>query len=101
MNDNGSKVHSVLEEVDLYDQMSEVSAQLARMNELLERSQEVVSTRRYHLSEAAELLRLSERTLVRRAEIGKLVIIKDGKKPFVTGAEILRYMREGGKRRTA
>ena len=55
---------------------------------------------RYALDFAAAYLGTSTYTLRRRAAIGKLVVLHDGKKPFVTGAELLRYAREGGQRRT-
>ena len=57
-------------------------------------SEEINPRRRYSLKEAASLLGFSERTLQRRAKTGRLHIIKDGKMSFVTGAEILRYVRE-------
>ncbi|MCA0269427.1 MAG: helix-turn-helix domain-containing protein [Bacteroidetes bacterium] len=55
---------------------------------------------RYRLDEAAAYLGTSASTLKRRAHRGKFVILYDGKTPFVTGAEVLRYAREGAKRRT-
>ena len=53
---------------------------------------------RYMLDFAAEYLGASTSTLKRRAAVGKLVLLYDGKKPFVTGAELLRYAREGSRR---
>ena len=53
---------------------------------------------RYLLDFAAEYLGASTSTLKRRAAIGKLALLYDGKKPFVTGAELLRYAREGSRR---
>ncbi len=53
---------------------------------------------RYALDFAAEYIGASTSTLKRRAAVGKLVLLYDGKKPFVTGAELLRYAREGSRR---
>ena len=53
---------------------------------------------RYALDFAAEYIGASTSTLKRRAAVGKLALLYDGKKPFVTGAELLRYAREGSRR---
>ena len=54
---------------------------------------------RYTLKEAADYLKVSSSTLSRRSHENRFVIIHDGSRPFVMGAEIMRYAREGGKRR--
>jgi hypothetical protein len=54
---------------------------------------------RYSLADAAHYLDTSPSTLKRRAKACKLVILYDGKTPFVSGAEVLRYAREGASRR--
>jgi hypothetical protein len=65
----------------------------------------IVPTARYRLSEAASFLRTSERTLKRRhddrtrAAAQRPVILWDGKTPYMTGAEILRYAREAARPR--
>lgn len=65
----------------------------------------IVPTARYRLSEAASFLRTSERTLKRRhddralAAVQRPVILWDGKTPFMTGAEVLRYAREAARPR--
>ena len=65
-----------------------------KIEDRLEDAEEISPQRRYHLSVASRLLGVSQSTLKRRAREGKLHIAKDGKKPFVTGAEILRYVRD-------
>lgn len=60
----------------------------------------IENTARYSLDFAADYLGLSARTLKRRAQIGRLVIHYDGRKPFVTGAELLRYVRVTGRKRS-
>lgn len=55
---------------------------------------------RYRLSAAADYLETSTSTLKRRARRKKFVVVYDGKTPFVMGAEILRYAREGASRKT-
>ena len=60
---------------------------------------EIEPKARYHLADAAAYLDASASTLKRRAAANKLVILYDGKTPFVMGAEILRYAREGAKRK--
>jgi len=65
-----------------------------KIEDRLEDAEEISPQRRYHLSVASRLLGVSQSTLKRRAREGKLRIGKDGKKPFVTGAEILRYVRD-------
>ena len=67
---------------------------LWQIQERLEDAEEVNPQRRYHLKKTSQLLGVSQSTLKRRAREGKLRIGKDGKKPFVTGAEILRYVRD-------
>lgn len=52
-------------------------------------------TARYRLTEAAEYLGVSESTLRRRGKMKRLVIKYDGKTPFVTGSELLRYAKNG------
>jgi len=45
---------------------------------------------RYSLAEAADLLRVSRGTIYSRMRAGELVVIKDGARRFVPGAEIAR-----------
>lgn len=60
---------------------------------------EIEPKARYHLEEAAAYLDTSPSTLKRRAALNKLVILYDGKTPFVMGAELLRYARVGARRK--
>lgn len=45
----------------------------------------------YTLSEAAELLGISHRTIRRRAEEGRILLIRDGRRVLIAAAEVERY----------
>jgi hypothetical protein len=76
----------------------EITERLASLQAAIEdlRPQRVDSRLRYPLCEAARILGVSQRTLKRRAQIGQLLITRDGKKLFLSGAELLRYSRQTG-----
>jgi excisionase family DNA binding protein len=50
---------------------------------------------RYRIDEAAELLDISRAWAYRQIAAGKLLVVKDGRRSFVTAAEIDRYARGG------
>lgn len=43
------------------------------------------------VKEAAAILRLSRRTLYERVKEGKLKLLRDGGRTFITGVELARY----------
>lgn len=45
----------------------------------------------FTIAEACKILKLSRATLYRRAEEGKIKLVKDGAHTFVSGAELARY----------
>ena len=80
------------------DLLRDLSAAVSELEEKSEGKSEVQPLARYRLAEAADYLGTSPSTLKRRAKLGKFIIIYDGRTPYVMGAEILRYAREGAKR---
>ena len=51
---------------------------------------------RYTIEEACQLTRLSRATLYERIAAGRLAVVKDGRRTFVTGAELERYLSAPG-----
>lgn len=84
----------------LVDLLGDLVDAVSQLEDQGESKSEVQPLARYRLSEAAEFLGTSPSTLKRRARVGKFVITYDGRTPFVMGAEILRYARDGAKRRS-
>lgn len=83
----------------LLDRVEKLTALVEDLHAREAAKPEIDPKARYHLGDAAAYLGVSSSTLKRRAKLHKLVIVYDGKTPFVMGAELLRYAREGGKRR--
>jgi excisionase family DNA binding protein len=48
---------------------------------------------RYSIAQAAQLLQLSRATLYGRIQEGRLSVQKDGRRTFITAAELARYLR--------
>lgn len=46
---------------------------------------------RYTIPETAQLLGISEQTLYRRMRERQILVVKDGRRTFVTHAELTRY----------
>ncbi len=51
---------------------------------------------RFEISEAAHILRISRATLYDRIKAGKLKAQKDGRRSFITEAELRRYVDSKG-----
>lgn len=83
----------------LLDRVDRLTQMVEQMYERETSRPEIDPKARYHLSEAADYLGTSPSTLKRRAKLHKFVILYDGKTPFVMGAEVLRYAREGATRK--
>jgi excisionase family DNA binding protein len=49
---------------------------------------------RFDINEAARILRLSRATLYERIRAGQLRVQKDGRRSFITAAELQRYVAE-------
>ncbi len=81
---------------ELSERVTEVQSTLVRIEDALTCSTIIDPKRRYSLAEAAQYLGVSGRTLRRRADERLFRIIHDGKRPFVSGAEFLRYARNPG-----
>ena len=79
---------------DLNNRIYLLERELIRVIGRLEDTEPVNPQRRYTLKQAGRLLGASPSTLKRRAREGKLHLGRDGNKPFITGAEILRYVRK-------
>lgn len=47
---------------------------------------------RFEISEAARILRISRATLYERIRIGSIATQKDGRRTFITAAELHRYV---------
>ncbi len=50
----------------------------------------VVAHQRYEIPEAAEALRISRSRIYAKIKAGELSVIKDGRRSFISGAEIIR-----------
>ena len=55
-------------------------------------------TARYSLEDASAILDLSKSTLRRRANHGRIAMQRDGRRRFIMGAELLRYIRQAGRK---
>ncbi len=83
----------------LVEQVEHLTAMVQEMHARERAKPEIDARARYHLDDAATFLDVSASTLKRRAAMHRLVILYDGKTPYVMGAELLRYAREGAQRR--
>jgi hypothetical protein len=81
------------------ERLEQVAAMVSDLHARDSAKPEINSKARYTLGEAADFLHTSPSTLRRRAKVGQFSIVYDGKTPFVMGAEVLRYAREGAKKR--
>lgn len=88
-----SQIEAIHDKVDQLTQMVQSISQLSKS------SDDIDAKSRYTLDEAASFLKVSPATLTRRAKVGRFIILHDGSRRFVMGAEILRYAREGAKRK--
>ena len=86
------------EMMQLLDQVEQLTALVQEIHAREAAKPEIDPKARYHLKEAADYLGISPSTLKRRVARHKFVTLYDGKTPFVMGAEILRYAREGASR---
>jgi excisionase family DNA binding protein len=56
--------------------------------------QSFIGKPRYSVAEASELLGISRALAWQRIKAGKLAVVRDGKRSFVTNEEVARYARE-------
>jgi excisionase family DNA binding protein len=83
---------------EIAEQLGAIRSAAERIEARLEQSEEIDPRRRYSLDEAGKYLGVSKRTLRRRAEERRIAFLRDGKRPYVMGAELLRYARKPGGR---
>ena len=86
---------------EVQDQLNRLEEMLGSLKQDRELSRDALlnpraieKTARYSLVESAAILDLSQSTLRRRANLGRIAIHRDGRRPFIMGAELLSYMRK-------